>query len=80
MTVQAHDPMRELDILILEDLTMRRELQPTRLATTLQLTSLLLVLLGVAVIFVHSLRYPAGSATTMYLTDPSHVAPLTIAP
>jgi hypothetical protein len=40
-----HDPMRELDLLLLEELMMRRDLQPTRTATVLQTLSMLLVLL-----------------------------------
>jgi hypothetical protein len=67
-----HDPMRELDLLLLEDLMMRRNFQPTRTATALQTTSMLLVLLGVGVIFAYALRNPdAGTAATSQTGDAS---------
>ena len=59
---------------------MRRKLQPTRTATTLQVTSMLLVLLGVTAIFVHALRNPGGSATIQHPSEPSSEISLIIAP
>jgi hypothetical protein len=67
-----HDPMRELDLLLLEEMMMRRNFQPTRTATALQTMSMLLVLLGVGVIFAYALRNPdAGTAATSRLGDAS---------
>ena len=53
-----HDPMRELDLLLLEDIMMRRHFQPTKTAMALQTTCMLLVLLGVGVMFAHTLLHP----------------------
>lgn len=73
------DPMREIDLLLLEDITMRRNFQPTRTATVLQITCMLLVLLGVGAIFAYSLRHPeVGTAATSQVRDPSGVASLGI--
>ena len=44
------DPKREIDLLLLEDLMMRRNVQPTKTARALQTTCMLLMLLGVGVI------------------------------
>jgi|RhiMethySRZTD1v2_1073278.scaffolds.fasta_scaffold3543544_1 hypothetical protein len=75
-----HDPMRELDLLLLEELMMRRDLQPTRTATVLQTLSMLLVLLGVGAIFVYALRHPStGTAATFPAQGPEQRA-LTGAP
>ncbi len=71
--------MREIDLLLLEDITMRPNFQPTRTATVLQTTCMLLVLLGVGVIFAYSLRHPeVGAAATSQVRDPSGVASLGI--
>ena len=55
---QRHDPMRELDLLLLEDLMMRRNFQPTKAAIALQITSMFLVLLGVGFMFVYAVQHP----------------------
>ncbi len=55
---QHHDPMRELDLLLLENLMMRRNFQPTKAAMALQATSMFLVLLGVGVMFAYALLHP----------------------
>ena len=55
---QHHDPMNELDLLLLEDLMMRRNFQPTKAAIALQITGMLLVLLGVGVMFAYALLHP----------------------
>ena len=71
--------MREIDLLLLEDLMMRRNFQPTRTAAVLQTTCMLLVLLGVGVIFAYSLRHPeVGAAATSQVRDPGGVASLGI--
>jgi hypothetical protein len=73
------DPMREIDQLLLEDLMMRRNFQPTKTAMALQTTCMLLVLLGVGVIFAYALRHPdVGAAATPQVRDSSGVASLSI--
>ena len=51
------DPMCEIDRLILEDLIVRPDFQPTKIAVALQTTCMLIVLLGVGVIFAYALRH-----------------------
>ena len=68
---QSHDPMRELDLLLLEDLKMRRNFQPTKAARALQTAGMVLVLLGVGVIFAYSLRHPeVGTVARLKDTGP----------
>jgi hypothetical protein len=50
------DPMRELDLL-LDDLTMHRDVEPARTATALRTRCMLLVLLSTAVLPVYALKH-----------------------
>jgi hypothetical protein len=66
-----YDPMRELDLLLLEDFMMRSNVQPTRPAVALQKTCMLLVVLGVGAIFVYALMPDAGTTATLQPKDPA---------
>ena len=65
------DPMRELDLIVLEDLMMRRTFEPTRTGMALQTAGMLLVLAGVITVFVFALLPTAGDATTEHQNAPS---------
>jgi hypothetical protein len=69
---RSPDPMREIDLMLLENLMMRRNFQSTKTDLALQTTSMLLVLLGVGVIFAYSVTHPdVGAATMSQVADPS---------
>lgn len=68
------DPMREVDLLLLEDLVMRRTFEPTKSEKALKATCMFLVLLSVGVVFAHALKQPDVGALSLQPADPSEVA------
>lgn len=52
-----HDPMREIDLLLLEDIMMRRNFDTTARQRALQTGGILLVLASLIVVFIHALTH-----------------------
>jgi hypothetical protein len=75
---QFTDPMREVDLLLLEDIMMRRTLEPTKSEVALKTICMLLILLGVGVIFAHTLKHPDVGTVSLQPTDLSEVASFSV--
>lgn len=58
-----NDPMREIDLMVLEDVMRRYPVEVTATATRFQVAGLLFVLLAVLGVLVHDIAYRDPSAT-----------------
>jgi hypothetical protein len=62
-TARRDDPMREIDLILLEEVMQRRNFDAGRNARTVQIGSLMVVLLGLVAVFAHALVQDQRSAT-----------------